>query len=1279
MLRWRLGKKVVAGALALMLTVSAGQVFPGGGQTVARAASVPEAAYKWTFEDTTGTETASSGTVSGGTATLKGSAKIQQEQLKIADKTYSGEANHVLTLSGGAKGSSYAELPSNLYDGISADTGVTWSFWMKADTNVSSYARVFSSADSAGGREFAFTSFAQDSVWNMIFDSGSDYKQIFNEEPEKGIWNLITVTVSAQNVKFYKNGVPVDSSCASGNANVLKERLDSLDSLVNHALGKTCSTWGDGDCAVSLDDVSVYKTVLSAEQVKEIAEGYGLDTTQQAKPPVVVISDDDGSDGLTELEALKTVSEDNSIVVRIWKDSSDRYYYSAYRNDAVMIECSPLGLVTKEEDLSEGLVLDEAATKKTEGKEEYDWIQGSSSHVSKPYTQTAFTLSKGASKITMIFRVFNDGIGYRYEVDGDTGSSDEVTEVTAENSSFVLPDTGTVWTMGTSATYEASTYTARQMNKMKNQNASFAPPILGKIPTADGDSWLLLAEANVYNEKEPYCASVFESKSGNKALQVKFGGYLKQEEDDSYDGQTYSASYGSISSVKMTDVFHTPWRVAILSDNLEGVANSSLVSDLNPPAEGDFSWVKPGTSSWSWWSTTSDVIDYDTMFDYIDYAKETGQRYCLVDFGWEVWKDYETKIKELVAYADTKGVDLILWYGVNKFDQKHIFDLDNEETIEEQFAWCEKMGVKGVKVDYLNSDSQFAMKVMYYLASIAAKHKLVINYHGCTDPNGENRTFPNILSSEAVMGSEYFKWGNGSPVQSLLTLPYTRNVIGSMEFTPVGMSLRNVASTDGFMLAMPIVYESAVQTLAHSAYVYQGYAGSSLLKNIPSSWDESKLLGGYPGESVIRARRSGENWYLGIMTKEEETYRVPLDFLDEGEHYYAYIYTDNAEGTGIETEIREVTSADELEFSLLATGGCGVKFTKNDPFGASIYDGYKYYEAEDAVMGTGTRIEETDYVSGKKFVNDVGGKADRDVTFEHVNVQEAGEHELKIFIISGSARTLYVKVNDGEPIAMEDLVGVAGDGRAVASKSVMVNLKAGDNTICLYNDSASAPGIDRIAVSKSDISNAEVVLDKEEYDYNGQRNTPSVTVTRGGTALKAGEDYNVFYSNSVKAGTATVTVIGIGEYGGMLTKEYTIKSTDPTPGPSSNPGATPATPTAPAVSANPTQSPSPSAQPDVKVSKPKKVSLVSVKSKKKGSMTLKYKKIAKVSGYQVSYSTNKKFKKAKTKVLKATAVSATIKKLTSKKKYFVRVRAFNKDGSKKLYGAWSKTLNVKVK
>lgn len=1019
--------------------------------------------------------------------------------------------------------------------------------------------------------------------------------------------------------------------------------------------------------------------ILSAALVIPMGSAGIYGNTAEAAEEIV---QDDGSAGLTEIEELQAASVDGSNVVKVWTDSSQKYYYSAYRNGEVVIKCAPLGLVTSGLDLSSGLELDQASIKKTKGKEEYDWVQGSFSHVSKEYQEMAFTLSRESGKITMIFRIFEDGMAYRYEVDGDTGSSDEETEIKEEISSFVLPDAANIWTMWPSVTYEASTYDSRKVSSIKSANSTYGAPILGKVPTNNGDYWVLLAEANVYNEEEPYCASGFRTKSGSTALQVNFGKYLEQETDDSMDGKSYKATYKDITSVKMTDKFHTPWRVAIMVDNLESLVNSSLVSDLNPPAQGDFSWVEPGTSSWSWWSTTSDAIDYDTMYDYIDYAQETGQKYCLIDFGWEVWKDYETKIRDLAAYAEPKGVGLLLWYGVNKFDQPHKFDLDNPETIEQEFAWCEELGVKGVKVDYLNSDSQFAMKVMYDLASIAAKHKLVLNYHGCTDPNGENRTFPNILSSEAVMGSEYFKWGAGSPVQSLLMLPYARNVIGSMEFTPVGMSVKNVDATDGFMLGMTVVYESAIQTLAHSAYVYPGYGGSSLLAGLPSSWDESRLLGGDPGEFVIRARRSGENWYVGAMTNEAGNFDVSLDFLEPGEPYYAYIYTDR-EGGGIDVETRQVTADDSMTLSLMKAGGCAIKFSKNDPIGFTVHDGYKYYEAEDAQMGEGTTISQTDYVSGKKFVNNVGGNSEKTVTFE-VEALEAGEHECKLFLISPKARNLYVKVNDGDPIEMKGVVGVAGDGNAVAVKSIKVDLEAGTNTICLYNDNEKdkdgAPGVDRIAISKADLSTSEVTLSKEEYEYNGERNTPEVTVVRNGVALTDGVDYQVFYSNCKQAGTATVTVVGIGEYGGKVEKTYTIKKTPEPPqvtqtpqNPSANSPQVSQTPQATQVSSVPAPTTKAS------IGKPGKVKGVTAKSKKEKTMTVSFKKLKNVSSYQISYCMNKKWKKAKSIVVKSSVSKKVIKKLKSKKTYYVRVRAIRKSGSKKMYGAWSSAKKVKIK
>lgn len=949
---------------------------------------------------------------------------------------------------------------------------------------------------------------------------------------------------------------------------------------------------------------------------------------------VAEVAGDDGSEGLTEIPELAVTSVDGKIKVRIWKDANNRYYWSAYRNNNVTMKCAPLGLITKKENLSVGLTLDEASIEKEQGEEDYDWLQGSCSHVSKQWQEVSFVLTKGDSEIKMIFRLFEDGVGYRYEVDGDTTSQEEVTEITSEESSFLLPDTANVWTMEVSATYEAANYTSRKMTSMKDNDSKYAPPILGKIPTGSSDTWILLAEANVYNEAEPYCACNFRTSRGSAAFKVNFGLRLNEEENDELDGKTYQASYSDIASITMKDQFHTPWRVAIMTDNLEDLTNSSLISDLNPEAEGDFSWVEPGTSSWSWWSTTSDAIDYDTMRDYIDYAEETGQKYCLIDFGWEVWKDYEEKIKELVAYADEKGVGILLWYGVNKFDHVHKFDLDNPEIIEQEFAWCESLGVKGVKVDYFNSDSQFAMKIMYDLASIAAEHKLIINYHGCTDPNGENRTFPNILSSEAVMGAEYFKWGSGSPVKSLLMLPYARNVIGSMEFTPVCMSVKNVKATDGFMLAMPVVYESAIQTLAHSAYVYPGYGGLSLLVDIPSTWDESRLLdGSAPGDAVIRARRSGETWYVGGMTNAANDYNVSLDFLDEGETYYAYIYTDKEDNSGIKMEKQTVTSATKLTIPLQKSSGFAIKISKSDTMKVTKYDNYNYFEAENAKLGRLTKISESSYVSRLKYVSAIKGN-NGVVTFTDVEAPEAGLYDLDLYVVSPSSKKLYVKTNDYESVAVESIIGVKGDSNAVGRVSTQVYLDKGMNKIRLYNLTSSAPGIDRIAVSKTMAAKADApaivddlpeedVLPPEEGDNPPKDNTPDKPNT------------NV-----------------PGNSNGQTNNNQT--TTKPTDGKTDD-------------SSNPTTA--------LKVAKVKGVKVKAGKKK----LTVKFNKIKNAKGYVISYSTSGKFKKAKNLTLKASKVSKVIKKLKAKKTYYVRVRAFCMDGKKKKYGPWSAVKKAKTK
>jgi len=1097
---------------------------------------VPTPAYEWNFEEVTGSSIANSGSTDNGDATLKGTAGIVTGQLTKDGKNYSDASNKVLDLGGGNKGTSYVDLPKDLYSGVSASTGFTWSFWMKTATDVVSYSRILSSTNSSNGQEFAYAPYAADAVWNLIFDDGTQYMHIYGSEPAKNVWNYITFTVSGEEVVFYVNGNEVASSCGKGSASVLKDRLNGIASFTNHALGRTYSTWSDKDCKAQLDDVAMYKKALTAAEVAAIAKSYGLEPEEPWQPQ-------DAREGvygseeveLTLVPELTRSSADGKITVKIWKDTEDRYYYSVSRAGKVVIECSALGIMTKTEDLTTGLKLVDYSYS--------DNILDGGNQTEKLFAQMALNLEKGDARLTIIFRLYEDGIGYRYVVDGDDTKTTETTVVTGEASEFMLPDKGTIWTVPWSQTYEGIEYTKRSMADQYAAKTVYSTPILASLTEDSGNSWVLLAEANVYNEEKPYCASVFETKSGSKSMQVRFGKYLVQETDESKDKSRYSASYADIKEVTMENEFQTPWRVAIIGEDLEEVTNSSLVMDLNPEPEGDFSWVEPGASVWSWWSSSYDAIQYSTMIDYIDFAAETGMKYCLVDYGWELWDDFRNKIASLVEYADEKGVGILVWYGVNKFDGDHIFDLDSTEAIEEEFAWCEEVGIKGVKVDYINSDSQFAMKIMYDLADIAADHHLVLNYHGCTNPRGENRTYPNILSSEAVAGMENFKWNNGPSVTSMLTLPYTRNVLGPMEFTPTAYRVHSSDATAGFMLAQSVVYESTVQTFAQSAYNYPGYNGLSLIVDVPASWDESRLLGGYPGESVIRARRSGENWFLGAMTAEAAIYDVKLDFLEAGEIYNAYIYNDNKAGDDIEVTTQRVTANDVLSLKLMKNGGCGIKFSKTEAMGRTEYDDYTYYEAETKGTFAGeVKVSDNQYASNLKTVGYVGGKANNTLTFKNIEVAEAGEYKLRVYYVTGAERSVYIRVNNEDEYALENIIANANDWKATCSKEVTIYLQEGKNEICLFNNNAYAPDIDRIAVSKTDISNAAITLEADSYLYTGKEITPKVSVKRSGVTLVQDEEYTVTYIQNLNAGTAKVVVTGTGLYGGQVEKTFTIKA-----------------------------------------------------------------------------------------------------------------------------------------
>ncbi len=298
-----------------------------------------------------------------------------------------------------------------------------------------------------------------------------------------------------------------------------------------------------------------------------------------------------------------------------------------------------------------------------------------------------------------------------------------------------------------------------------------------------------------------------------------------------------------------------------------------------------------------------------TMKYFVDLAHEMGWEYMIVDWSWygEVFRtvdgvqgpapnaDITTPIEEvdiegIIEYAGERNVDIILW----------VLSMHLDRQMDEALAQYEKWGAAGIKVDFMDSDDQDMVNWYHTLARKAASHHLVIDFHGAYKPTGVSRTLPNLLTREGVLGNEYTKWSDLITPRHTVTLPFTRGVLGEMDFTPggfnhihqenfqiVGGDAPNpyVMGTRCHQLAMLVVYESVFGVVCDSPHNYKDQPGSDFLKLVPSTWDETRYISGYPGESILIARRSGDQWYVGGMTNEEsKEVSFSLDFLGEGIH-----------------------------------------------------------------------------------------------------------------------------------------------------------------------------------------------------------------------------------------------------------------------------------------------------------------------------------------------------------------------------------------------------------
>ncbi|WP_033440487.1 glycoside hydrolase family 97 catalytic domain-containing protein [Saccharothrix sp. NRRL B-16314] len=538
--------------------------------------------------------------------------------------------------------------------------------------------------------------------------------------------------------------------------------------------------------------------------------------------------------------------------------------FAVSRNGRTVLAPAPVGLHTTDADLTKDL----RAIGRTDRviTEQYRMTTGKQLDRATRMTESTLAFQgAGGARLDLVVRVAPDGAAYRYVVPGPV-------TVTGEASSFALPADAPAWLLPYNAWYEANRVHTTAGGAAAGD---FGHPSLFRV----GDDFALLTESDVDGR---HAGSRLRHAAGSGDYRV-----VLADERISSSGE-----------------LRTPWRTAIVGD-LATVSESTLVDDLASPAKfTDTSWVRPGKVAWSWLSEHSSPGDFERQKDYVDFAADNGWEYVLVDEGWrDAW------VPELVRYARAKGVDVLLWFHWSALDTR----AERDSVLPKVRQW----GVRGVKLDFMESDSQARYQWYDDVLAETAQQRLMVNFHGSTIPHGLARTWPHVMTMEAVRGAENFPPAANNPVQF-----FTRNVVGSMDYTPVSLDVGPKETTIAHEVALPVLYESGWTHFADRPEAYERFPEAlRYLNQVPTVWDETRLLAGDPADHAVVARRSGDRWFVGaIAAGDPRTLRASLGFLDGG-RWLVEVVRDGVDRADVRRDSRIARSSEALEVAVPRNGG----------------------------------------------------------------------------------------------------------------------------------------------------------------------------------------------------------------------------------------------------------------------------------------------------------------------------------------------------------------------
>lgn len=613
-------------------------------------------------------------------------------------------------------------------------------------------------------------------------------------------------------------------------------------------------------------------------------------------------------------QKITVVSPNKKINVGIYNtkngDNGEWYLKVSYMNGGKVSEAIPqisLGLSRADQDFSKELNYLKAG-KNILIAENYTAVHGKRKLCSNSANETTVLFENpGKAKLNVIIRAYNDGVAFRYEFPEKTGSfvmNDELT-------TYSIPDSTKRWMEKFNSANEGLYSTMKDGSTQQD----WAYPAL--FNTQDNACWYLIHEADLDRN---YCGTKLSNSTEKNKYKTSF--------PDQWNGRGQGESKPTI-----TLPWKSPWRVMIVGQ-LADIVESTLIDDVSTPSViSNTDWIKPGIVSWNYWSSNHGTKDYKTVCEFADLAASMGWPYTLLDWEWDAMGN-GGKLEDALKYIHSLGVKPLMWYNsggdhtwVSSTPKDRM--LTHENRLEE-FAKLKKLGVAGVKVDFFESEKQSMIKYYLDILDDAAKFEMLVYFHGCLVPRGWARTYPNMMTYEGVRGAEWYNNGpeftTTAPEHNTI-LPFTRNVVGAMDYTPVTFTNSQFPhiTSYGHELALSVVFESALQ---HMADRPEGYyelpdAAKNFLKEVPNAWDNTRLIDGYPGKDLTIARNKGNTWYIGGISAERnpKVKTLTFNFLPENVNCKLTLIADGEHDKKLETRYMVVNKTSTVKVRLLGRGG----------------------------------------------------------------------------------------------------------------------------------------------------------------------------------------------------------------------------------------------------------------------------------------------------------------------------------------------------------------------